>query len=187
MVRKDDVRSKVLRAVQSINEHVRTMDTDRDLLGAALIEAGLRWIARGSEQPVSAAERKLIRAHHRDANDADIDDHRVTPETLRYMLALLTTAASKYLDHQPEACAALDACPDDVLVEGLVAAVYRHHQNAFASAPSMGVSAYDVAAATITNASLLASKHGVCMEQLATIHLEGIERALEHEAKGYGS
>ena len=186
MVRNDDVRSKVLRAVQSINEHVRMMDTDRDLLGAALIEAGLRWIARGSEQPVSAAERKLIRAHHRDANDADIDDHRVTPETLRYMLALLTTAASKYLDHQPEACAALDACPDDALVNGLVDAVYRHHRNAYAGAAHFGVSPYDVAAATITNASLLASEHGVCMEQLATIHLESIERALEPEAKGYG-
>ena len=187
MDRNEDVRPKVRRAVQSIEEHVSTMDTDRDLIGAALIEAGLRCVARGSEQSVSAAERKLIRAHHPNATDEDIDAHRVTPEALSYMLALLTTAARKYLDHQPEACAALDACPDDALVNGLVAAVYRHHQNAYASAADFGVSAYDVAAATITNASLLASEHGVCIEQIATIHLEGIQRALEPQGKGYGA
>jgi len=187
MVRNEDVRPEVQRAVQSIEEHISTMDTGRDLVGAALIEAGLRCVAKGAERPASAAEKKLITAHHPNATDADIDAHRVTPEALRYMLALLVTAARKYLDHQPEACAALDACADDALVNGLVATVYRHHQNAYASAPHLGVSAYDIAAATITNASFLASAQGVCMEQLATIHLESIERALEHEAKGYGA
>lgn len=182
-----DVHSEVLSAAQSIEEHVRTMRIDSRHLGAALIEVGLRVLARGAKRPVSVAERKLIRAHHANATDEDIDAHRVTPEAIGRMLDLLTTAARKYLDHQPEACDAYDACPDDAVVDYLAAAVSRHHQNAYASASAFGVSAYDVAAATITNASILASRHGVCLEQLAIIHLEGIQRALERARREYGA
>jgi hypothetical protein len=155
------------------------MRLDPGVLGAALIEAGLRLIASDAKRPASAAERKLIRAHYPSATDRDIDDHRVAPEALRHILALTTTAARKYLDHQPEACAALDACPDDSVVKDLVVLLTRHLRNAYASASDLGLSAYDVAATAITNASILASENGVPLEQLATIHFENIERALE--------
>lgn len=183
---KSDVRAQVLSVASSLEEHATTLPVDNHILGAALIEVGLRTVARDAKRPVSEAERKLIRAHHPDATDDDVDAHRVTPAALVHILDLLVTAARKYVDHQPEAFAALNACADDTVVERLVAAVCRHHQNAYASADAFGVSAYDVAAATITNASILASRHGVCLEQLVTIHLEAVQRALESARREYG-
>jgi hypothetical protein len=180
------VRSEVLRTRRSIEDHVATMRVAPDLLGAALVEAGLRLIASDAQRPVSAAERKLIRAHHASAIDEDIDAHRIAPEALRHILALTTTAARKYLDHQPEACAVLDACPDDAVVKDLVVSLTRHLSNAYATASELGASAYDVAATAITNASILASENGVCLEQLATILFENIERALEREQERNG-
>ena len=186
MAEKSTARSEVLRAIESIENHVQTAGLDGPGLAAALIEAGLRAAAKDARQAASAAERKLIRAHHPHATDDDIDALRVAPPTLRYMLDLLTTAARKYVDYQPEACTALDACPDDKAVADFVAVISRHQQNAYAGPAASGLSAYDVAAATITNASILASEHGVCLEQLATIHLEGIQRALAHKPMKYG-
>jgi hypothetical protein len=158
-----------------------------DLLGTALVEAGLRLIARDAKQPVTAAEKKLIKAHYPSATKEDIDAHRIAPDALRHILALTTTAARKYLDHQPEACTALDACADDGVVNDLIVAITRQLSNVYASASDRGASAYDVAATAITNASILASEKGVCFEQLATIHFENIERALERAQEGNGN
>ena len=174
-----DVRSEVLRAREIIEDNAREMPFDADLLGAALVEAGLRLIARDARRPVTAAEKKLVRTHHPNASDEDIEAHRIAPDVLRHILALTTTAARKYLDYQPETCTALDACPEDAVVNDLVVVITRQLSNVYATAGDRGASAYDVAATAITNASILAAEKGVCLEQLATIHFENIERALE--------
>lgn len=174
-----ELRAEVLRLSRGIADYVATIDADRRLLGAALLEVGLRVTVADSRRSVSAAEKRLIRSHHPDATDEDIGSHRVTPEGLGLLLSLVIAAARKYLDHQPETCAALDASPDEAAINQLVIAVTRNIENAYASSVQMGVSAYDVAAAVITNASILASRHGIPIEQMAVIHLEGIQCGLE--------
>jgi hypothetical protein len=175
----DEFRSEVLRISRGIKDYVQTINADNRMVGAALLEVGLQVATADSKRPASAAEKKLIRAHHPKATEESIAAHRLTKDGLSLLLSLVVGFARKYLDHQPEACAALDACPDDAAVSDLVAVVTRNMKNAYASARSLGVSTYDVAAAAVTNASIIATERGVPLEQLAIIHLEAIERALE--------
>lgn len=179
MIANSAIRSEVVRLSRDLRDHIRTIDGGDGALGAALIEVGLEIALRDSRQSVSLKDMEVVRAHHPTATDDDIRSHRLTPEGIGYLLSLLTTFARKYLDHQPEACSDRVACPDDAVVKELVDAVTRNIKNAFASAPTIGVSAYDVAATIITNASMVGSEHGIALEHAAIIHLEGIIHALE--------
>ena len=184
---KGKLRAEVLRISQGIRDYALTIDADNRLIGAALIEVGLQVALADSRAPVSAAEKKLIRAHYPKATDEDIKIHRLTPEGLGYLLSLIITFTRKYLDHQPGAGVTPDAWTDDATVSGLVSVIARNMENAYGSADGMRVSAYDVAAAVITNASILATERGVPLEQLAIIHLEGIMHALERAGPEYGA
>lgn len=176
-------RSEVLRLSENIKSYVGAGQADPYLMGAALIEVGLDVALAEYRRPVSRAEVKLIRAHFPNATGEGIRDHRLAPEGIERMLSLVVAIARKYLDHQPEACSALDACPDDGKVEHLVASITAAFRNAYATAPEVGLSVYDIAAASLTNASILADLQGVSVEQIAIIHLEGIARALERGAR----
>ena len=172
-------RAEVNRVSKEVEHRIGHIHTSREALGMALLEIGLRTAMANFARTPSAAEKEAIRAHYPGATNASIKAHCLTSAGTSWLLDLITTITGKYLDHQPEACTVHDACPDDTNVQKFVDLAVRHLSNAFASAEQMGMSAYDVAATFIINASILAAEHGVRLEQLATIHLEAVERELE--------
>ncbi len=172
-------RAEVVRVSKEIEQYLGQIQTNREALGIALLETGVRTAMAGFARTPSAAEKEAIRAHYPGATNASIKAHCLTPAGTSWLLDLISTITGKYLDHQPETCAVEDACPDDTKVTKFVDVAIRHLRNAYAGAEQMGMSAYDVAATFIINASILAAEHGVRLEQLATIHLEAIERELE--------
>lgn len=171
-------RAEVVRVSREVEHRLGHIQTSREALGIALLETGIRMAMAGFARTPSPAEKDAIRAHYPGATDASIKAHCLTPAGTSWLLDLITTITGKYLDHQPETCTVGDACPDDTKVTEFVDVAIRHLRNAYAGAEQMGMSAYDVAATFIINASILAAEHGVQLEQLATIHLEAVERGI---------
>lgn len=151
---------------------------DPTVAGAAMLLAGLQILADPFRLSVSRAERDLILTHYPDATDETIAAHRLDRKGLMFVLEFVVTAGRKYLDHQPETSNVLVATQSRDNLDRLVPTIARGVSNSFASAAPLDASAYDIAAAIITNTVARAMTEHVAPEQLMTILLENVQRVI---------
>jgi hypothetical protein len=164
---------------QHFYEHAQAMGEDPGSLAGALIQAGLQILVDGSRAPVGPDDFAAIQRAYPPATMENAKAHHLTDVGLANLLAMITMAGRKYLDHQPlaDATAARESDAEKAMdrLSGL-GAVLTHTYDSF---QSDGASTYGIFATLILHATLRAQKRGLPLVQIANVLLETIQVAMD--------